>query len=400
MTSESKPSVEPDEAVGHVVTFQDGDREITLLGTAHVSEASVKEVRDFIDSYRPDTVAVELDQGRYDALLDESRWRKLDIFKVLKQRKFLFLLVSLYLSSYQRRLGEKFGVKPGSELLEAIKAGREAGSEIVLIDRDINTTLRRTAASISWWQRISLLSQGLVELVGGSDDGPSEEEIEELKQGNNISSMLAMLTEHLPSVKRPLVDERDRYMVSGIRDAPGKRVLAVVGALHVPGMKESWNETIDRTELAQDPPPSMLMRVLKWVIPVIILAAFAIGWQRQQGQGLQDMLYAWVLPNSVLCALFTAAAGAKFLSIVTGFIASPITSLNPLLPAGVVVGLVEAWLRRPTVEDAERIPDDTQTFKGLFRNSFTRVLIVAAFATLGSAAGAWVGLGWLFSLLS
>ena len=134
-------------------------------------------------------------------------------------------------------------------------------------------------------------------------------------------------------------------------------------------------------------------------IPLVVLAAFWVGYQRHAGEGLEEMLKAWILPNSVMAGLLTACAGAKILSILAAIISSPITSLNPLPGAGMVVGLLEAWLRRPTVEDAERINEDVQSLKGMYRNPFTRVLLVAVFSTLGSAMGAWIGIGWLLTLL-
>jgi len=386
--------MEPSDTI-HII--QDGERTIYLIGTAHVSEESVKEVRAVIDEVQPDTVCVELDEARYQALVDENRWRKLDIFKVIKEGKTLFLLANLAFGAYQRRLGSELGVKPGSELLAGAQKADEVGAELVLIDRDIHVTLKRTWAAIGFWTRANLLAEIVASLVTRGEG--QEIDIEQLKEKSQLAEMMKEFTRHLPMVHKPLIDERDQYLMSGIDSAPGQTIVAVVGAAHVEGMKAYHGKTVDRESLEQLPQPSRWTGLLKWLIPALIIGAFAYGYHKHSGRTLSDMLYAWVLPNSVFAALLTSVALARPLSILAAFIASPITSLNPLLPAGVVVGLVEATLRKPTVEDAEQISDDVQSLRGVYKNQFTRVLLVAVMATLGSALGAWIGLGWVYSYL-
>jgi pheromone shutdown protein TraB len=352
----------PVEASDHIKILNIDGRTIYLLGTAHVSDKSVKEVQAVIDEVRPDTVCIELCDTRYEALTDEDRWRRLNIFDVIRQGKTLLLLANLALSAYQRRLGAKLGVDPGAELLAGAKKAR------------------------------------LLSMIVGSTFSSEEidaEAIEELKGQAQLSEMLAEFAAYMPEVKQPLIDERDRYMMSKIRESKGERVVAVVGAAHVPGMLLVQNESIDRDALDVVPPRSRWLSVLKWVIPTLIFVLFAVGWSKHEGQTLEQMLYAWVIPNAVLCGLMTAIGGGKALSVIVGFLCSPITSLNPALGAGMVVGLLEAWLRKPTVADAQRIKDDIATMGGLYRNNFTRVLLVAFMATVGSALGAWVGAAWV-----
>lgn len=387
----------PVEASDTVTILETGGKTIYLVGTAHVSADSVDEVERIIRDVQPDTVCVELDPVRYAALTDESRWKNLDIFKVIKEGKTLFLLANLAIGAYQRRLGAELGVKPGTELLAGAKMAEEVGANLELIDRDIKVTLRRTWSSLGFWRKMTLLGSIIDALVSRGE--VEKVDVEQLKQKAHLSEMMAEFSRVLPEVHRPLIDERDRYMMSGIEDSEGTVIVAVVGAGHVPGMVGYFEQPQDRAELDKMPPPSLWSRGLKWLIPMLILAAFSIGYYRNDFGTVKEMLFAWVLPNSVFCAALTAVALAKPLSVVAAFIASPITSLNPLLPAGVVVGLVEAWLRRPTVEDMERINDDVQSLKGIYRNQFTRVLLVAVMATIGSALGAWIGLGWVFSML-
>ena len=381
----------------NVTVLEDGDVTTYLVGTAHISEKSVHEVRETIESVRPDTVCVELCKTRYESIQDADRWRKLDIFQVLKQKKVLFVLANLALSAYQRRLGEKLGVKPGSELVEAIKAAEDVDAELVLVDRDIQATLKRTWANLSWWNKMKLLTA----LSGGfgGDEEITEEDLENLKDRDNISEMMKAFAKELPQVKEPLIDERDRFLMSAIEDAPGKTKVAVVGAGHVEGMIEYQGKGADREALTVIPAPSIFWKIIKYGIPTLILIAFYWGYQNRPDGTLYQLVMAWVIPNAVGAAVMTAIAGAKPLSILTATVASPITSLNPTIGAGMVVGIVEAWLRKPKVEDAERLGEDVTTLRGAYGNPFSRVLIVALLATVGSAVGAWVGMTLVFGYL-
>ena len=382
---------------GNVTELSYEGRSLYLVGTAHVSKDSVDEVRQVIEEMKPDTVCVELDETRHEALVDETRWQRLDIFQVIKQKKVLMLMGSLALSAYQRRLGDKLGVKPGAEMLAALEKAKEVGAKVVLADRDIQATLKRTWARLSLWSKAKLTA-GLFGALGSTDE-ITEERIEELKDRDTLNETLQELAKVLPQVKGPLIDERDRYLMSSIREAPGDKVVAVVGAAHVQGMVDHLHAKVDREALCRIPAPSWTGRILKWLVPIVVLGAFVHGYFDHQGETLEKMVYAWVLPNSIMAALLSIIAGARPLTVITVIIASPITSLNPTIGAGMVGGLVEAWLRKPTVQDAERIPEDTTSLRGVYRNPFTRVLLVAALATIGSALGAYIGATWGVTVL-
>ncbi|MBW2452929.1 MAG: TraB/GumN family protein [Deltaproteobacteria bacterium] len=375
----------------------DQERVVHIIGTAHVSKKSVEEVREVIAELKPDTVCVELDKMRYEALTDDTRWRKLDIFQVIKQRKMLFLMASLALQAYQKRLGEQLGVRPGAELLAGVEAAKEVGAEVVLADRDVQATLRRTWANLGFFAKLKLLTALVASIFDGEE--VDEERVEELKDSEHIGDLMSEFAKALPQVKEPLIDERDDYLMSTIEEAPGKTLVAVVGAAHVAGMVQSVGKTVDREALRQVPPPSLFVRSLKWVIPIVILAAFGWGYYEHRTEGLLEMAKAWVIPNAIAAGLFTLVAGGKLISVLTAIIASPITSLNPTIGAGMVVGLVEAWLRKPTVEDCEKLGKEVTTFKGMYRNPFSRVLIVAVAATIGSALGAYIAAPWVLALL-
>jgi len=382
----------------NTVTLTKGDKTYHILGTAHVSQKSVEEVEQLIQEVAPDTVCVELCATRYQALTDKNRWQKLNVFEVIKQGKTLFLLANLALTSFQRKMGDQLGVKPGAELVAAVDAAERSGAMLVLADRDVQVTLKRTWARIPWWKKMMVLS-GVFESLWAKVE-LKEEDLEQMKDKDHLSHMMEEFARELPEVKEPLIDERDRYLMSKIEQAEGETIVAVVGAGHVQGITEHFGSKVDLPALESLPPRNAWAGALKWLIPILVLAAFYVGYSKHSGETLEEMLYAWVLPNSFMAALLSAIAGAKLLSILTAFFASPLTSLNPTLGAGMVVGLMEAWLRKPTVEDMEALPADIKSLKGFYRNPFTRVLMVTVFSTLGSALGAIVGLGWLVAIWS
>jgi pheromone shutdown-related protein TraB len=374
---------------GNVTVLERGDRTFYIVGTAHISERSVQEVKDVIERVRPDTVCVELCKTRFDALTDEERWRRLDIFQVIRQQKVLFLLSNLALSAYQKRLGDKLGVRPGAELLAGVDCAREVGAELVLADRDIQATLKRTWRNLGFMDKVKVL--GALSESFLSREEISEETLEQMKERDHLTEIMKEFARVMPKVQAPLIDERDRFLMSSIEDAPGQKVVAVVGAGHVEGMTRYFGQKQDRAALEVIPPPSRWTAVLKWLIPALLIGMFFWGFANHEGGRLQDMLFAWILPTSLLCGLFTLLSGAKLLSVLTGVVGAPITTLHPAIGAGMVVGLVEAWLRKPTVEDCEQVPEAMTSFKGVWRNRFTRVLLVAAASTVGAAMGMWVG---------
>ncbi|MCB9667470.1 MAG: TraB/GumN family protein [Myxococcales bacterium] len=372
------------------------DKTIYIVGTAHVSKRSVEEVKHVIDTVMPDTVCVELDDLRYQTLIDTHRWRRLDLFQIIREKKVLFLIANLVLSAYQRRLGDLLGVRPGAELIAAIEKAHEHGLELVLADRDIQATLKRTWANLSLWKKSQLISVMTGAFFSAKD--VSEEEIEKLKDRDVLNDAMAEFARTMPEVKVPLIDERDQYMMSTIQEAPGQTIVAVVGAGHVEGMVNHLGESVDRKALQVIPPPSIWATVLAWLIPALVLASFIWGYQKHAGQTLGAMLLAWCLPTSVGAALMTIGAGARAWTVVAAFFSSPLTTLNPAIGVGMVTGPIEAALRRPTIEDCENI-QYVSTLKDWYQNRVTRVLLVVIFSSIGAAAGAFVGASWLVSLL-
>jgi len=371
-----------------------------IIGTAHVSKASVDDVRTVIERVKPDVVCVELDKVRYEALTKDSAFRELDVFKVVREGRTLYLLAHLALASYQRRIGASLGVKPGAELLAAVEAAKDREIPVELIDRDINITLKRTWKNLGLWKRSMLLSS----LIVGWDDGDEEDDdeddeavtaktVEDLKEPKALSEMLSELGRAVPQIKGPLIDERDLYLASkAIEAGAGKQtVVAVVGAAHVPGMKQHWGETIDRTALEKIPPPGLLWRAIKWLVPALFLVGLVYFWQQGEETSLIDMMLRWILPTSIGAGGLTLLAGGSIFSILTAILVAPVAAIHPLLGTGMVVGVVEAWRRKPGVVDCERLPDDIQTWRGFWRNQVTRILLIAVASGIGTAVGFWIG---------
>jgi pheromone shutdown-related protein TraB len=374
-----------------------------VIGTAHVSQKSVDDVRAVIDAVKPDVVAVELDKTRHEALTKDSAFRDLDVFKVVREGRTLYLLAHLALSSYQRRIGQSLGVKPGAELLAAVKLAENRNIPVALIDRDINITLKRTWKNLGLWKRSMLMSSLIFGFDDDDDEGEAvtEKTVEDLKEPKALSEMLTELGRAVPQIKGPLIDERDQYLAhKAIEAGAGKRkVVAVVGAAHVPGMKANWGQPIDLAKLETVPGPSLVWRIIKWAVPILFLAALVWGWQRSSTTTFTEMMLAWILPTSIGAGSLTMLAGGSILSILTALVVAPVAAIHPLLGTGMVVGVVEAWRRKPNVADCERLPDDIQTLKGFWRNPVTRILLIAVASGIGTAVGFWVGVGWVASLL-
>ena len=366
------------------------DKEIILVGTAHVSTESADLVERVIEEEKPDTVAVELCQSRYQAMTDKNRWQETDLIKVIKEKKAFLLLSNLMLASFQKRIGKKLGIKPGEEMLRAIKTAKDVEADIHLADRDVRTTLSRTWRLMGFWTKFKLLLQ-LITSMGDVED-IEKEDIEKLKEQDVLETLLSELGKTLPDLQRVLIDERDQYLAHKIRTAPGKKIVAVVGAGHVPGIKKYWEEPVDIAALEIIPPKGKWGGFLKWGIPTLVILLIILGFYMAGASAGADMIKWWVLANAVLAGLGAAIALAHPLTILAAIIASPITSLNPMIAAGWVAGLVQVFLVKPKVKDFQRLPEDIVSVKGFWKNKITRILLIVVLTNLGSSLGAFVAI--------
>jgi len=376
-----------------------GDREIVLVGTAHVSQSSIDTVISVIETETPDCVCVELDLQRLTALRDSKHWESLNIYQVVKNGQAPFLMANLTLASFQKRMGLQTGVRPGAELAAAVECAEAHGIAVELVDRNIRTTLLRAWRKTGFWKKINLFSVMLSSLF--EDQKISEEELARLRESDTLSAMLEELGELMPSIKGILVDERDTYMAHHIRNAPGRKTVAVVGAAHLPGIAAQILEPAEANHLAEIdtiPAKSGISKVIPWLIPGIVIALFVAGFYVGDPQRLKEAAIAWVLANGLLSALGALLALGHPLTILTAFVAAPITSLNPTIGAGMVTGVVQAMIVAPTVRDLESVTDDLTTLRGWWGNRTTRVLLVFFFSSIGSAVGTFVAFGWLKNL--
>ena len=368
--------------------FLDG-KKILLIGTAHISQSSVDEVNSVINQVNPDTVCIELCSSRYQAMLAKDQWKNMDIFKVIREGKSFLLFANLIMTAFQKRLGSRLGVKPGSEMFEAANVAEKLNSELVLADRDVKITLQRTWRGMRFWGKMKVLGQLLASLFIREEI--SKEEIEKLKESDALSEAMKMLAEQSPEMKRILIDERDQYMAEKIRQSMGKLVVAVVGAGHVKGLTAELENKHNLAELESVPPTGKAVAWLKWGIPAMIIALIVYGFFTVDTDVSIEMIQRWVLINGTLSALGTAAAFGHPITVAVAFIAAPFTSLNPTIAAGWVAGLVEALLRKPQVRDFENLADDITHLRGFWQNNITRILLVVIFANLGSAIGTFAG---------
>ena len=364
-------------------------KKILLIGTAHISQSSVDEVNTVINQVNPDTVCIELCSSRYQAMLAKDQWKNMDIFKVIREGKSFLLFANLIMTAFQKRLGSRLGVKPGSEMFEAANVAEKLNSELILADRDVKITLQRTWRGMPFWGKMKVLGQLLTSLFIREEI--SKEEIEKLKESDALSEAMQMLAEQSPEMKRILIDEREQYMAEKIRQSMGKLIVAVVGAGHVKGLTAELENKHNLADLESVPPTGKAVAWLKWGIPALIIALIVYGFFTVDTDVSIEMIQRWFLINGTLSALGTAAAFGHPITIAAAFVAAPFTSLNPTIAAGWVAGLVEALLRKPQVRDFENLADDITHLKGFWENNITRILLVVIFANLGSAIGTFAG---------
>jgi pheromone shutdown-related protein TraB len=366
---------------------------IYIVGTAHVSAQSVQDVRAAVAAVRPDTIAIELCEPRYQGLVKKNVWRNTNLFEVIRQGKATFLLAQLAMQSFYRRLGKQLEVEPGAEMLAGAACAEETGAKLELIDRRIDITLKRVWRHLGFWSRIKLFGV-MVEAMFSSDEIDAKD-IEALKKQDQLESLMGEMGKAFPEIKKRLIDERDIYLAQKLRAAPGERIVAVVGAGHVPGMLEAIREAMPLAELDSLPPPSRWSKIWPWLIPAGVLALIAWGFFQGGAERGIDSIVIWVGVNGVLAALGAALALAHPLTILSAFVAAPITSLNPTIAAGWVAGLVQAWIRPPAVGDFETLPEALETFRGFMRNPVIRILLVVVLTNVGSSLGTFLAIPWI-----
>lgn len=372
-------------------------REVILVGTAHVSTASVDLVERTIQEEMPDTVCVELCKARFESLTQNQKWQDTDLYRVVKDKKTMVLLSNLLLAYFQKKIGSKLGIRPGAEIVRAIECAGAVGAQIFLADRDIRTTLSRVWRLMGFVTRLRLLYHFIGSVV--DTDSITESEIEEMKKKDVLESLLSEVGKTFPQVRTVLIDERDQYLTEMIRTAPGQKILAVVGAGHVPGIKNNWQKDVDLEALMTLPPKGRFAPVLKWAIPALIIGIFLFGFLYPGREAAANMITSWVLATGIMAGLGAVAAFAHPLTILSAILCAPLTTLHPLIAAGWVAGLVEAVVVKPKVKDFEKLIDDISSLKGFWKNKITRILLVVVFTNLGATIGTLIAIPLLLRFL-
>jgi len=383
----------------HKLSFPDG-KELVIIGTAHVSAESAKLVEETIRDVQPDTIAVELDQQRFEVIQNRKRYENTDIIEILKSKKALFFAAQLIMSAYQRKIAKKLGVTPGAEFKKAIELSQELKARLVLADRDVGFTLKRLIRLMTFRDKFKAFAALL--FATEEDKNIDEEKITEIKNPDTLTALIGEMGDTMPKVKQVMLDERDLYLAGRIQENLGQKTVAFVGAAHVQGIIKTLERKIAAEELTAVeyiPPASRLSKILPWILPAAILGFFIYGFMSGNSEMAGQAAIYWVLINGILTALGCIVALGHPLTIPAGFFAAPITSLNPMIGAGMVTGLVQILLVRPKVLDIEKAVDDASSFKGWWKNRLTRVLLVTVFASIGSAIGTFVAFPMVVKIL-
>ncbi|MDD5476234.1 MAG: TraB/GumN family protein [Syntrophales bacterium] len=365
-------------------------KEIIIVGTAHVSRESADLAERVIEEEQPHTVCVELCRSRYDAIKKKEDWEATDIVKIVREKRTSLLLSQLLMASVQKKLADRFGINPGEEMLRAIRKAEETGASLVLADRDIRTTLLRTWRKTGFFSKLRIGFEMLMSLF--FDPDISEEEIEDMKKRDMLEVALSTFGKQQPQAKAILIDERDKYIASSISAAAGPKVVAVVGAGHVPGILTHLGKDIDIEPLNEIPPKGKLGRFITWGLSALVIAIIVTGFIRGGAEASIAMLKWWFVVNGTLAGAGALAVFAHPATIAASVAAAPLTSLNPMMAAGWVAGLTEASFRKPQVKDFIALRDDISTIRGFWHNKITRILLVVVFVNIGSSIGTFIAI--------
>ncbi|MFO7760440.1 MAG: TraB/GumN family protein [Desulfobia sp.] len=371
--------------------LENNNREIILIGTAHVSRKSVDLVHQLIEKERPDSVCVELDRKRYEALADDKRWKDLDLKKIIKKKQLSTLMINLVLAAYQKKLGDKLGVKPGAELLEATRYAHNLDIPVELCDRDVRVTMRRAWKGISFFRKGYMLASLIASLF--HETKITEEDLESLKETDALSELMAELGKAMPELKQVLIDERDTYLSEKIKAGQGRKTIAVVGAGHLQGIVDAiaCDRSDQMEEISTIPPVSPAWKIAGWLIPVLIISSLClIGFSKGIDVAGDNLIF-WILANGIPSSLGAMAGFAHPLTVLSAFIGAPITSLTPVIGAGYLCAFVQAMVQPPVVHEFETVLEDMVKWRSWWNNKLLKIFLAFMLSGFGSMIGTWIG---------
>lgn len=377
---------------------------IILIGTAHISKDSVEEVKEAIEKFKPDIVAVELCKRRYDAITKKDKWENTPVTNLLKSNNAYLMLAQTFLSSIQRKLGKEYGVEPGSEMIAAMQVAKKHGIEVALVDRDITITLKRAWRKMGIREKSRLVWEFFKAMLGYGDEEIEDLDLKKMMDQDVISALMEEFREIAPSATNVLITERDEYIAKKISDESKKgKVVAVVGAGHIEGIKKHLKKKkieVDLNNLEYIPKKRFsFLKVIGYAIPVLFVVLVGWAFFTKGTELVLSMFFYWFIINGVCSAVGTAIARGHPLSIGTAFIAAPITSLNPFIAAGWVAGYVEAKLRTPVIKDFKEL-GRIESIREFLNNRVIRLLMVVALANLGSMIGTIIAFPYIANLLT
>jgi pheromone shutdown-related protein TraB len=374
-------------------------KEIILVGTAHISDKSVELVRETIEKEQPESVGIELDYQRFRQLESGRKWQETNVSHIVKSGKTYLFLINLMLSNMQRKLGQEFGIKPGAEMLEAFKIAKEKGLTVELLDRDVQVTLKRALAFTGLKEKIKILMH-VVSGFFSEQEKLTKEKIESLKEKDVMTELMNELANTAPTIKKVLVDERDLYIANRILESKSKKIVAVVGAGHLDGIKKSLNKKVDLRPLKVVPKKeSVLGTVFKYTIPAILIVFLVYAFYYKGAGASIELLFLWFLITGVFSALGALIARAHPASIAVAFFAAPFTTLHPALAAGWFAGAAEIKFNSPKVKDFENL-NKLDSVGSFYSNKVTKILIVTAFTNIGATIGVIIALPYILSVLA
>ncbi|HEU4856073.1 MAG TPA: TraB/GumN family protein [Rhodanobacteraceae bacterium] len=381
--------------------------EFVLLGTAHVSRASVDAVNALVEREPFDAIAIELCESRARGMRDPEAFAKMDLFQVIRTGKAGMVFASLALSSFQQRIAEQYGIQPGAEMKAAMAAADAHNVPLWLVDREIGTTLNHAYRGVRFRDRIGIIG-GLIASVFSRED-IDEAEIEQLKHGDILEGAFGEFARESKPLYDALISERDRFMAARLReesaDRPAvKRVLVVIGAGHLAGIERELGVQHEPPRAVIEPlaaklPAPSWPKYLAIAVMLAIFAAIGFLFYRNATMGWHA-LRDWVIYTAALSAIGAAVAGGHPLSILTAAVMGPLKPLRPPgLSSGVFSGMVEAWLRKPRVADFQSLRTDLLHASGWWRNRVARTLLVFMLTNLGTIAGEYLAGIRIFSRL-
>jgi len=365
-------------------------KDIILVGTAHVSRESADLVEKVITDEKPDTVCIELCKTRFEAIKQKDKWQDTDIVKVIREKRAPLLLSQLLLTAFQKKIAKKLNINPGEDIMRAITQAEENNAEIVLADREIRISLLRAWRSMRFISKVRFLPEMILSFF--ITEEITEEDVEKMKHQDALELAMRAVAEKLPEIKNTLIDERDRYLAHAIGNAPGRKVVAVVGAGHIAGVMENIGKDIDVKPLLEIPPVSLWVRLIGWGFPIFIVGLFIAGFFHSGVQTSMKMILGWSAVTASFSGMGALLLLAHPVTIIASALAAPITTLHPLIAAGWIAGLTEVTIRKPKVRDFLNLTEDIISIRGFFRNKITRVLLLVAIVNLTTSIGTFVAI--------